>query len=81
MRVVKCKVSHNFLTELLRDEIDLEHTELPSDVKVWAVKGNIKEQWFYLYLHSREYVDIDLEYDRVPEMTLWFGHRRKDAKA
>lgn len=80
MRVVKCKVSHHFLTQLFRGEIDTDSAELPKDARVVAVKGDIKEQWFWVYFKSKEYADIDLEFDRVPELSLWFGHRRKDAE-
>ena len=80
MRVVKWKVSHKFLTDLIKGEIDLEGTELPEDLRVVGVKGRVKDEWFYLYLRSKEYLDIDTEYDKIPELTQWFGHRRKDAK-
>lgn len=78
MRVIKCKVSHNFLTSIFRNEIDLANSELPKDASIVGVKGNMKEQWFWLYFKSKEFVDIDLDYEQVPEMTLWFGRRRKD---
>lgn len=65
--------------QLFRDEIDLANSELPKDVKVVGVSGNLKEEWFWVYFESKEFYDIDLDYESVPEMTLWFGHRRKDA--
>lgn len=77
MRVVKCKVSHAFLTSVFHDEIDFSNSELPADAKVVGIKGNLKEQWFWVYFKSKEFMDIDLDYDHIPELTLWFGHRRK----
>jgi len=67
------------MSELFRDEIDLANSELPKDVKVVGVAGNLKEEWFWVYFSSKEYIDIDLDYETPPEMTLWFSHRRKDA--
>lgn len=80
MRVVKCKVSTDFLGRIFRDEIELSQSELPSDVKVVGIKAEIDEEWFYVYFSSREFMDVDPEYDvGVPEVTLWFGPRRKHA--
>ena len=76
MRVVKCKVSNNFMGAIFRNEIDLSDSELPKDVRVIGVRGNPKEEWFWLYFASKEYIDIDLDYEKVPELTLWFGRRR-----
>lgn len=81
MRVVKCKVSNNFLGMIFRDEVDLGESELPADVKVSAVKGDLADGWFWVYFSSKDFPEIDPEYDSIPEVTLWFGPRRKNAKA
>jgi len=65
---------------MFRDEVELSESELPSDVKVVGIKGNLKEDWFWIYFSSSEFLDIDLDYESVPELTLWFGPRRKNAK-
>lgn len=77
MRVVKCKVSNDFLGRIFRDEIELSQSELPDDVKVAGIKGNLNEDWFWVYFTSSEFYEIDPDYDTIPEMTLWFGPRRK----
>lgn len=78
MRVVKCKVSHDFLGRIFRNEVELSQSELPKDVRVAGVKGDLEESWFWVYFQSREFVDVDPELDvGVPEVTLWFGPRRK----
>jgi hypothetical protein len=77
MRVVKCKVSHNFLGSIFRNEIDLANSELPKDTKVVSVRGKPKEEWFWVYFSSKEFIDIDLTIEKVPELTLWFGRRRE----
>lgn len=76
MRVVKCKVSNNFLGRIFRDEIDLSKSELPKDVKVAATKGTLNEDWFWVYFSSKEFFDIDPDYDTIPEVTLWFGPKK-----
>lgn len=80
MRVVKCKVSHNFMSSVFKNEIDFSDSELPRDTKVVGIKGNLKEEWFWIYFKSREFMDIDLDYDQIPEVTLWFGRRRDNAQ-
>lgn len=77
MKAIKTKMSNHFLGRILRNEIDLSTGELPKDVKVGGVKATLGEDWFWLYLTSREFIDIDPEYDVIPEMTLWYGERRK----
>lgn len=77
MRVVKCKVSNKFLGRIFRDDVDLSQSELPKDVEVAATRGNLDEEWFWVYFKSKEFMDIDPDYDTIPEMTLWFGPRRK----
>lgn len=80
MRVVKCKVSNNFLGSIFRNEIELGESELPNDVKVSYVKSNPSEGWFWVYFSSKEFMDVDPEFgETIPEVTLWFGPRRKDA--
>lgn len=79
MRVVKCKVSNDFLGRIFRNEIDLTEGELPKDVHVSAIRADLGEEWFLVYFSSREFMDIDPEYDTIPEVTLWFGPRRKNA--
>jgi len=77
MKVVKCKVSNNFMSKIFRDEIELSESELPKDVEVAGMKGNLSEDWFWVYFTSKEFIDIDEDYEQIPEMTLWFGPRRK----
>lgn len=77
MRVIKSKMSHHFLGRILRDEIDLSTSELPKDVRVLSMKGDLDDDWFWLYLGSKEFMDIDPDYDTIPELTLWYGERRK----
>lgn len=77
MKVVKCKVSNNFMSKIFRDEIELSESELPKDVSVAGMKGNLSEDWFWVYFTSKEFIDIDEDYEQIPEMTLWFGPRRK----
>lgn len=77
MKVVKCKVSNNFMSKIFRDEIELSESELPKDVSVAGIKGNLTEDWFWVYFTSKEFIDIDEDYEQIPEMTLWFGSRRK----
>jgi len=77
VRVVKCKVSNSFLSRIFRDEIDLSNSELPPDVEVAGIKGNLSEDWFWVYFKSKEFFEVDPEYGTIPEVTLWFGPRRK----
>lgn len=77
MRVVKCKVSNSFLSKIFCDEVELSESELPKDVRVAGIKGNLSEDWFWVYFQSKDFMDIDPDYDTIPEVTLWFGPRRK----
>ena len=79
MRVVKTKVSNNFLGAIFRDEVELGESELPSDVRVAATKADLNEDWFWVYFTSKEFMDVDPDYDVIPEVTLWFGPRRRHA--
>ncbi|MCA1800598.1 MAG: hypothetical protein LC687_01990 [Actinobacteria bacterium] len=77
MRVIKAKMSNHFFTRILRDEIDLSSGELPKDVKVAAAKAKLDEDWFWIYLTSKEFMDVDPDFDFIPELTLWFGGNKK----
>lgn len=77
MRVVKTKISNHFLSRILRDEIDLSGSELPRDVEVAGTKATLSEEWFWVYLKSKEFMDVDPDFGDIPELTLWFGSRRK----
>lgn len=76
MQVVRCKVSHSFLSRIFRNEIGLSESELPKDVEVVEIEP--EDDWFWVYLESSEYIDVDLDYETIPEVTIWFGPRRRD---
>lgn len=73
-------MSNSFFSKILNDEIELSDSELPEDVRVAGVKGKLEEDWFWLYLTSDEFVDIDPDFDHIPELTIWFGPRRNHAE-
>lgn len=75
MKIVRCKVSNSFLSKIFRNEVGLAESELPHDVEV--VKIAPEDEWFWVYLRSREFVDIDLDYEVVPEVPIWFGPGRR----
>lgn len=77
MRVIKTKMSNHFLSRIIRNDIDLSTGELPRDVTVSGMKATLEEDWFWLYLTSKEFIDIDPDFGMIPELTLWYGERRK----
>jgi hypothetical protein len=76
MKIIRTRVSYNFLTEALLNKVDFSDGELPTDAKVTRVECKPGEPWVWLYFESDDFVDIDLSVEPVPELTLWFGSRR-----